>query len=391
MSVQDDKRLEWLDEQRRKDADTLSRLERRLAALEETLASQTRQLQDLATETARLAALATRIHQVDDALGKHRQEVSRQLEAAEEARTQKERQIAQARERELAETSRTLTRLRDDLSVLDEVREAFVARREEETRITRSIEALSRRVEELAGHDEARARWIVSAEENSKIDHKRLSDLQAESGDLRTRVETARGTIDTVEDRLRRAEVRVAEIAAADNERREALTLWMEQQNMRQVDFDRTAREWGRRFEGIEHTAAELDARLLAYEETYRALRQQREELDALMERLERRIAEVGEMQRLTEDRLKQEWAGFQGEDQKRWNAYKLSRDELWREHNRLHERIARELEALESGVTTSLRGFGELSESSQQHILGLLALVREWAAEAERRAREPG
>lgn len=390
MSVQDDKRLEWLDEQRRKDAESLGRLERRLAALEESQATQTRQLQDLATESARLAGLAARIHQVDDALTKHRLEVSRQLEAAELARTQKEHQIAQAREREQAEVSRSLTRLRDDLAVLDEVRESFSARREEEMRLTRSLEALGRRIDELAAHDEARARWAVSAEENQRIDHKRVADLGAECADLRSRVEGARGALDAVEDRLRRVEVRVAEVGTGENERREALTLWMEQQNLRQVEFDRTAREWGKRFEGIERTAAELDERLLAYEETYRALRQQREELDALMERLERRIAEVGEMQRLTEDRLKQDWAGFQGEDLKRWNAYKLSRDELWREHNRLHERIARELEALEAGVTTALRGFGELNESTQQHVHGLLALVREWAAEFERRARQP-
>jgi uncharacterized phage infection (PIP) family protein YhgE len=384
-----DRRLEWLDEQHRKDAETIGRLEKRLVALEQGLAQQARQLQDAASEATRLAALAARINQFDDSLAKHRQEVARLLEDAENRRTEKEKQLAQARTRDQTEASKALAGLKAELGSLDEVRQAIDARREEELRLNRIVDALAKGAEDLKVRDEERGRWIVSQEDGRKQDLKRVTELQTDVSALRQRFDTARSTLDTVDDRVRRVEIRLSDVSSGENERRESLSLWMEQQNLRMVDFDRTTKEWGKRFEAFEKMAREMDERVLAYEETYRALKQQREELNALMQRLERRITEVGEMQRLTEDRLKTEWTTFQADDQKRWNTYKLARDELWRDHNRQHERVTKQLQTLDEGLTTALRNLTELGESEQQRLLSLLSMVREWASEVERQAEE--
>jgi predicted RNase H-like nuclease (RuvC/YqgF family) len=377
-----DQRLEWLDEQRRKDAAALERLERRLGGLEDQAAKGARQAQELASEVARLAALAARISQFDDALTKHRQEVSRQLHSAEETRTTKEKALEQARRRDQSELGASIQELKAELKILDEIREDFKARREEEKRISRAVDGLAKKAEKLESRDEDRGRWILSSEEGRKQDLKRVTDLQVEVTDVRSRLDAARGTLDTVEDRLRRAEVRLSEMTAGESERHEAMALWMEQQHLRVVDFERTTKEWGRRFESFEKMAGELERRMLAYDETYRALRQQREELNALMERLERRITEVGEMQRLMEDRIKQEWATFQGDDQKRWNTYKLSQDELWRDHSRLHERLTKDLQAFDETLHNAVATLGELTGATQKRLLDLLALVRGWSPE---------
>jgi chromosome segregation ATPase len=384
-----DKRLEWLDDQRRKDTETIQRLEKRLASLEETQAKQARQAQDLAGDVARLSALATRINQFDETLTKHRQEVSRQLEAAEEARTNKEKQLDQSRKRDQAEISKDVETLRKELATVDEVREASDALREEGLRISRSLGGLSTRIDDLQAGEEEHGRWRLSFEEGRKQDVKRVVDLQTDVSDMRARLDGVRGSLDTVEDRLRRLEVRLGELATGESERREAQSLWMEQQNLRLVDFERSSKDWGRRFEAFEKMAAELDERVLSYEETYRGLKQQREDLDVLMQRLERRITEVSEMQRLSEDRLKQEWSTFQADDQKRWNTYKLGRDELWRDHNRLHEKIPKEIQALEESLAAAVRSLSDMSNSTQQRLTDLLGLVREWAAEVEQRATE--
>lgn len=377
-----DQRLEWLDGQRRKDTAALDRLEQRLAGLEEQDGKSVRQMQELASEVARLAALATRINQFDDALTKHRQEVSRQLHSAEEARSGKEKTLEQARKRDQGEVALGIQELKKELVQLDEIREEFKARREEEKRISRAVDALAKKSEELETRDEDRARWIVSSEDGRRQDLKRVTDLQVEATDVRTRYDAVRGTLDTVEDRLRRIEVRLGEMGAGDSERHEAMALWMEQQHLRTVDFERQTKDWGRHFEAFEKMADELERRMLAYEETHRGLRQQRDDLSSLTERLERRITEVGEMQRLMEDRLKQEWGAFQADDQKRWNTDKLSRDELWRDHNRLHEKLVKDLQSLDESFHAAFDTLGELGAATQQRIVELLALVRGWASE---------
>jgi chromosome segregation ATPase len=359
-----DKRIEWLDEERRKTADLLKVMQQRLAGLDEELAKATHLLQDQAAETARLSALASRISQFDDTLAKHRQEVSRQLEDAEERRSEKEKSLEGLRKGDLKEIARTLAEIKSDLSAVERFRQQGEARREEEDR----------------------ARHLLSIEEGRKQESKRLSELQAEVTGVRSRVDSGRGTLDSVEDRLRRVEVRIAELASGEAERREGLSLWMDQQNLRQVDMDRSWKDWGRRFESFEGMATDLEERIRSYDDTYRALRQQRESLDALIERLERRITEVAEMQRLAEDRFKQEWLTYQAEDQKRWNTYKLSRDELWREHNRLHDRIAGQVGELEASAAEMMRLLEAIAQSSQNGMGAIMGILGEWASHFELR-----
>ena len=227
---------------------------------------------------------------------------------------------------------------------------------------------------------------MAGHEDSHKQEARRSADLQTEVTDLRLRQEGLRGSLDTVEDRIRQLEIRSAEFSAADVERRESTAGWMEGQNLRMADLERVWGEYARRFEAFEKRAGEIDERIRAFEDTHRAMRQLQAEMGKTSERLERRIAEIGEVQRLTEDRQKQEWSGFQAEDQRRWSAFKLSHDEQSQEHNRLHQRLAEEVTRLEETTTQALQGSIRMEDSTQRRLTELLAMLREWAGEAERR-----
>ena len=56
-----------------------------------------------------------------------------------------------------------------------------------------------------------------------------------------------------------------------------------------------------------------------ALEETQRAVKRSQDSFDDINRRLERRINEITEIQRLAEDRFRQEWVTFRADDQKRW------------------------------------------------------------------------
>src|SRR3989304_5602291 len=92
-----EKKLAWIDEQRRKEAEVIRRLTERMEAAEAANGGIARQLQDLSGELARLAAVTARIAQLDETLTKHRNEVSRQLEAAEARRSERDRQLEPVR------------------------------------------------------------------------------------------------------------------------------------------------------------------------------------------------------------------------------------------------------------------------------------------------------
>jgi len=376
-----EQKLAWLEDQRRKDADLLRSLTARLDALEGTGATHGRQLQEISAELARLSALAVRIGKVDEALSKHRQEVAHQLGLAEERRSDREKQLEQTRRSEREETARALETFRQELLKLNAVEEWLIGRREEEARLSRVHDSLAKQVDGLVTQDGLRQRSIESLEMTQNAETRKIAELQAEASDLRVRNEGLRGTIDVLEDGIRRVEIRLTELTASERERRELQTLWIEQQGLRMVEIDKGWKDQERKFLAMEKQAMELAERAAAYEEMQRTMVQLRLEVQAGLEMMQRRSGEIAELQRLGDERLKGEWARFQTDDQKRWNTYRLTTEEQWRDHLRRHEKAADEIEGAASTLARLEQEMESLEESQLQALSELLTALQHWAS----------
>ncbi|TET83451.1 MAG: hypothetical protein E3J37_05385, partial [Anaerolineales bacterium] len=228
-------RLSWLDEQRRKDSETIHRLKESLTVAEESLSKQSQQFKEISSEVARLAGLTTRIHQVDEAMSKHRQQVSRQLGEAEKQRTEKEKVLEELRKADHRTLAMQIDDFRKEIEVLGEIQQTLEIRREEEIRINRKLDAFEKRLEDLVAKDEDRARALISLEEGRKQDGRRVGELQASTSDLRIKMDNLHGGLDITEDRIRRLDVQLSDLTASESERREIQSLWIEQQNLKLV------------------------------------------------------------------------------------------------------------------------------------------------------------
>lgn len=380
-----EKRFKWIDEERRKDKVDTKRALDKIGDLEKLLGTQSEQIKELTSEVTRLAALAIRIHQMDETLSKHRIEVSKQLEIAEERRTAKEQQNEELRKTEQRSAASTLDDIRTDLSKLTQIEQTLENRREEEIRISKVLGKLELHVENLTNKTDEFDRSVAGFEDGRAQDNRRVMEVEHELEDLRKGLDRARGDIEAVDDRARRNEIRNAELTASEKERLDAQLAWIENQGMKLVEFEKEWQNWEKRFDAIEQLSADFDERLKIYEDTYRALLKMKTELDRVIEKLERRITEVSEMHRLAEDRNKQEWSSFQADDMKRWNTFKLSSDEQWREHDRRHEKLQDELEELSTNSTRLIQNYEALKETDRIRLSELVSTMREWLAEIER------
>ena len=374
-----EKRIDWIDEQRLKDAELLNRLNDQVTSQQKTIEQCERIIKEQVSEITRLSAISAKISEFNETIAQHRKEVSRQLKDAEELRTKKEKSLEEIRKSDLKEISKSIDELQRQISAMDKIQESLEARKEEEIRITRKVDSLSKQLEDFSNREQDRIRSMSSMEETIKIETKRVTDLQSDATELRKWVDTLRGLMDTSQDRTRKAETILAELASSANERREAQILWMEQQALRLADFEREWGNWAERFEKFEDLAAELDERMKAYEETYRNLKVLQKDLDDVIQRLERRITEVSELQRLAEDRFRQEWSTFQADDQKRWNSYKLTTDERWKEHDRLHSKLETEGRISEGRVSEIADSYLEFRQDFQERMTTMASLIREW------------
>lgn len=379
-----EQKLSWLDEQRRKDLSALGSLDDRLSAIEDTLRSQSKQMEQASGEMARLSSLAARISEFDEALHLHRKEVTRQLKETEERREARLKSQDELRKSDLDALSTRITQLRKDVDGYAGFEASIELRRDEELKLSRQLDELEKRLTDLDDRAADQLHSITSIAENSKSDAKRLGEVQTDIAGVRTRVEATQGTLDLLQDRVRRYDTQISELTGGEQERREALDAWMENQSRKLVDFERQWNTWAERFGAFEDQAAELEQRMVQYEETFRGTKQLQASLEKVIERLERRINEISEMQRLAQDRIQQEWTTFQADDQKRWSTYKLTYDEQWREHSRAHDQIMDELKVLHQNADRLKSELVPIVDGVDRRVRSLLALASEWAQDLE-------
>lgn len=379
-----DKRVSWLDEQRRKDSEHIAQIHERLDELEGSLRKQDSQLEGLATELARLSALAARVHQFDESLSKHREEVNRQLQTVEERRMSRENQLDSIRKVEQKQMSESLDEMRNKLRGLEEIQQSLEVRRQEEHRLNRSLDELEHQVRLLKTGVEERGRDVAALRENRKQDAKHLGEVDSRHDELSKRLEAVRGSLEAVEDQVGKLKAKLSDLERGESELRHAQTVWSEQQSVRLAEFERRWKAWEKKFEEIVQLAQSMDKRLEGYQETYRELVRLRDQLKGVTEALERRITEVGEIQRLNAERFKEEWAGFLADEQKRWTGFKLNADELWSDHRRTHGKLDAELATMQSDLEDAMGGLAQLSRSSRERLREMLALMQDWGAEIE-------
>ena len=384
-----DKQLEWLDEQRRKDSEALSRLGERMAALESSLAAQSKQNQDLASELTKLSAQVSRVQRFDEALDKHRKDVSQRLSIAQKRQLERQRDLESLWKADQKQAAKSLDELRRELSAMEDLRRGMAARQEEGQRLRKNMDAIEARVEALREATRERGRAWAGLEEARTQEAKRLIDMETVHAELRKVVNALQGRADILEDANRKLARQAEELESSQEELREGQRLWSEQQAGQMADFGRGWKDWERQFQDFDTQADQVNERMLAYEETYRALTQVRGQLEEVVQRLERRITEVGELQRLAEDRLRQEWAAFRADDQKRWSGQQLADGERWKDHERRHERLDARLEEQGTSLAALVQNTSELAESSRRRLMDALSMIREWASEVERRIEE--
>jgi chromosome segregation ATPase len=370
-----EKRVEWLDNERRTDKTIIASLQSKLENLDDENSALRGRITEMESEITRLTTLMTRVEQFELEINAIRTESSQGIKTVQESLRDEGLQTEKNRQ-ELASLKDSITDLRKKTEPIEETQEALAERKQEDFRLARQIETLKAQILEVDRFDEEYKRSLRLIEENRRQDSKRLTDVQGELAALRKRQEEIRGKQDLAGDNVRKLENRIKDLLAAESERREAQTAFIEKVNLAQVERDRTFREWQDRFEAIEKITTGLEKQLTELENTHRSVKKSQAALDEVTQRFDRRVNEITEVQRLNEDRFRQEWTTFKSDDQKRWSNYTLAQEEQHREMNReidtLNDWIA-QLEDLLQDLQDNLQQLGREDINRMQTMLNKL------------------
>ena len=329
-----EKRVEWLDNERRNDKTAIAGMQSKIDNLGTENSTLRMRITDMESEIARLNTLMARVEKFEIEVSNVRSDLSRQIEDNKDLAQGKFIQTEKNQQR-IEDLDLDLTDVRKKMTTFDNYAELIQDRKEEDIRLARLIEELKAQVTNISRFDEDYKRSLRVMEENLRQEAKRLTDFQGEITAIRKRLDETRGKQDLVGDSMRKLELRIKELLDAESERQEGQTAFIEKINVAQVERDRTFRSWSDRFNTMETITRDLEGEVSGIEETHNAVKKSLDALDEVTQRFDRRVNEITEVQRLNEDRFRQEWTTFKSDDQKRWSNYTLAQDEQHREMNR--------------------------------------------------------
>ncbi len=379
------KQLDWLNDERRKDKDVIAKQGDRITILEGKIAAANQQIKDLNGEITRLSTIIGRLDDFDTEMVQLRVEINQKIDELDKQTKKREEEMEKVRRVEMRSIDTSFAETRQSLEKISGINRSLQARVDEEARLSQQLDDLRMKVQDIQRSEEEYIRTYRLMEDGRRQDSKRLVDLQGEVSALRKRSDEQRGEMEIVTSNLRKAEVRLKETLEQNTERQEAQDAFIEKQALQQVEFERTWKEWQAQIEKNERQSEDVELQFQSLDSTHSEVKRLKSSVEELQSRVDRRISEITEVQRLAEERFRQEWVTFKADDQKRWTNYTLTQEEQRNELSRNLEKMGDQLMDLKLGLQEIQDIFNQVNEETEKRLQSLLAMTHDWVATYER------
>lgn len=344
--------IEWLDEERRRDKAKQAKVEEQITAQQELIEAMTRRLNALESENAALKTMFVPIERDGEIMEYLREEVRQSFEAAEAKRITAEREAERRAELAREALLRPMRDVTDRMDKLERLQDEINAARMERDRIASALSGLQQRVEDVSKKFEEPERRLSFLEEQRRQDSRRISELQTEQPELQKQIDGLRPKFDLIESLTLRNEKLILEVQNADRERSQKMQEFIDQQTLLAQQRESRVEELRQGFSQYEEDMRRRIERFETWAEAYRQMKRIIEDFERIADRLDRRINEVAEIQRLSESRFQDEWRTWADEEQRRFKNFTTSNDEQWRIHGRAFEELRGRVNEIIAGFT---------------------------------------
>jgi chromosome segregation ATPase len=379
------KRIDWLEEERRKDKTTIATMEERLNGLEGDLKTANKKIKDLNTTMNKVGASPARLDQMETALAQQQVELSKYADSLEKKWKVSQQEADKRYQLQFEGVDKSMAEVRRLKNAVAEIKREFKARADDEMRRNQLMSDWETRMQEMVKTFEQVQRAQRVMEESRKQETKRTADLQGDLSAARKRLDEMRDKHELFTDHLRRLETRLNELLASESERRQDQVNFIETQSRVQIERDRAWKDWESSLDSFHKNAETLERRLQEWEVAQRAVKRAQETYDDIVQKFERRINEISEMQRLAEDRFRQEWVTFKADDQKRWTSYNLSQEEVRKDLRTELGKLQEGITHLEDKTQAQQDMIEQTKDANEQLFQGMLSQIHELLSAYER------
>jgi chromosome segregation ATPase len=379
-----EQRIKWLDDERRKDKAIISELQDRLVELEGKLDTTDKKYLEIDSGLTRLRTSVARVDDFESGLSDTRMEWKKEVKEQEKvikSWIQDAKKDLLAHIQGVEATQKTQI---EEFKLVKELEKKMRTREEEETRFNALLREMEKEINDAKKDFDYIQRESRKSIEERQKELKKVTDLQSEQTAIRKRVDEMRGLLDLVKGDFQKMKNRIQELETARRELKIDQDAFLEVANLQKTERENVWKKWMIRFDNIEKQALDLDEEMTKLDSTHRSVKRMQDELKDLSELLDRRVNEITEMQRLSNDKFQAEWMTFTADDQKRWKNYTLAQKEQSQLFERQYKEDEDRITALEDSLQDLDDQYSQISKYTDNQLQAMLSLVRDWAGEFE-------
>jgi chromosome segregation ATPase len=380
-----EKKVEWLDQERRSAQDAVAKLEQRIADLEVDLAEERGKIAPLQKELSRLSVLVDKVDGFEKELKANRKDLQKEVKDQQKLNVEGRDDLKRTFAKDHNELQKSLQDLAGQLKDLKALEKEQKQLFQEDDRLSEKLMVLEKALDGVLEGEQQRESRLTTIQASTDKATNRMAETRGEVEAALDKIEKSVTRVEIVSEDQRKLKDRVDEINTDQDELRAKQQEFFEKATAEDMARSRLWGEWGKRFDKIEAQSQEVATRLKEMETADIAVRRAQRAFDELVEKINRRVNELNEMQRLGEQRFRQEWSTFQADSQKRWSTFTLGYDEQGQEAKRQRDRLALQITNIEDNLTEVQDTAAHLSEQLERYLQNMLEVFRETLSENER------
>ncbi|MDX1416872.1 MAG: hypothetical protein R3293_21900 [Candidatus Promineifilaceae bacterium] len=385
------KRLEWMDEQRRKSARKLAELEQKFALHERKLVGREERIQDLERKLANTTAQLVRISEIDVRLSKFRDEIVEMIEQYDARRIEGEERYDRLRRVEHEGVSREISDLRKELPALGRLEHEMELRTAEEKRLSNAIGQLQNNITPLRNEIAKWEQAITFLEEKENQNSQNVGEIQTKLLEINKKWDPIDARIDVLALSLSKLESSRQDLVEAQVEQRDIVKKWAEQIQIGEHERNKQLEKWRYVLEEHKDIMNRYSREWVDYADQYKEAKMALQTLSEWQQQVESQQREQGELLRMELNRMSSRWDGFVQEDKQKWKTAEVETTQRWAAYDRAEKRILEQIAELEQTLILIQEDKDLLWRIQTAQADAIKTLPRIWLEEIERaRAQDP-
>ncbi len=342
-------RLDWLEQERRKQTKRISELEQHNALQQRDIHGREERIQELESRLVSITAQQTRQLSFETDLAQFKDETVKLIEQYDQRRINSETESDRVRRIEYEGLVREISNIRKELPSIPRLQQDMELRVAEESRLANLIGGLQGRITAVANDIETYQHEFSFVEEKERQNSRNVADLQTSLLEQGKRIDPLHDRIELLSGNLLRTETNMR--TATDNleSLRETMKSWLEQIQLGEHERKRQMEIWRELLDTQEDRFRRFEKEWIDIQNQSKDLKLSMQTFPEWQNQVEKQQREASEVLRVETHRLQSRWDNFRQENEKHWRTFETDTEQRWSAASRMDKQLHEQIHELET------------------------------------------